>query len=98
MSTATKAKVTVILAKFETPDAPAASAGAYFWISSYLIRGVIDLSRFGGLFFVCYFAVFVHRPWRFVLMKWCGVMTRQCGRILLTQVAALQQQLIFAIP
>jgi hypothetical protein len=25
-------------------------------------------------------------------------MTRQCGRILLTQVAALQQQLIFAIP
>jgi len=68
MSTATKAKVTVILANLGTPDAPTASA----------VRLKFP-NRFGKLFSVYLFCRFARNALP-MLMRWCGAAILQCEK------------------
>ena len=98
MSTATKAKVTVILANLGTPDAPTASAVRRFLDQFLSDQRVIEIPKTLWQIILRLF-ILPFRPKRVAHayeMVWGS--DSPMREILLTQVAALQQQLILQYP
>ena len=98
MSTATKAKVTVILANLGTPDAPTASAVRRFLDQFLSDQRVIEIPKPLWQIILRLF-ILPFRPKRVAhayAMVWGS--DSPMREILLTQVAALQQQLILQYP
>ena len=98
MSTATKAKVTVILANLGTPDAPTASAVRRFLDQFLSDQRVIEIPKPLWQIILRLF-ILPFRPKRVAHayeMVWGS--DSPMREILLTQVAALQQQLILQYP
>ena len=98
MSTATKAKVTVILANLGTPDAPTASAVRRFLDQFLSDSRVIEIPKPLWQIILRLF-ILPFRPKRVAHayeMVWGN--DSPMREILLTQVAALQQQLILQYP
>ncbi len=98
MSTATKAKVTVILANLGTPDAPTASAVRRFLDQFLSDQRVIEIPKPLWQIILRLF-ILPFRPKRVAHayeMVWGN--DSPMREILLTQVAALQQQLILQYP
>ena len=98
MSTATKAKVTVILANLGTPDAPTASAVRRFLDQFLSDSRVIEIPKPLWQIILRLF-ILPFRPKRVAHayeMVWGNDLPMR--EILLTQVAALQQQLILQYP
>ena len=98
MSTATKAKVTVILANLGTPDAPTASAVRRFLDQFLSDQRVIEIPKSLWQIILRLF-ILPFRPKRVAHayeMVWGN--DSPMREILLTQVAALQQQLILQYP